>query len=450
MEFPCYEKYRLTRLIYEDDERKIYKAEHKTLGSLRLIKEARRGTAAEKELILEAKVLSGIKSQFIPAFFDLEEDEDHICLVEELAEGETLESFLGAGKTVTLSRLKGFLESLCSALEVLHKGSGHYLHCDLKPANLIVCNNALKLVDFGAAVPQGRENLGLVSFGTPSFAAPEQKNGEMRSAATDVYGAGKIAELLCTHFEAGNEGNVRLLKTLKRITDKATDENPGHRFSSMESLRISFEKAFEKNGATGLLTLFRKKEKRRNKSIGFIGTHHGAGTTHTALSLALSLADEGKDVALVDLSENRDLSCFVEKETKREGAGPVRFRGISLYTDADNETAALARNGKYDHCIFDLGCGVNRRIQEFLRCDLKVVVADASPWRRNRRETVERLVSTAADPKDWWLLVNFSERKRPKDLKRLSVNLEWLGFCPDPFQNTVQNEILFGKLLSAY
>ena len=441
----CYKEYRLIRTIYEDSERKIYVAEHPELNIRRLVKEAALGSEAEKIIRCEAKILSGISSSFIPAFCDLWETPDRLCLAEEYVEGETLESFLGSEPSITAEKLKRFLDSLCGALQALHQGRERFLHCDLKPSNLMVCGNILKLVDFGAAVPDGRENLGLTSFGTPSFAAPEQKNGEMRRAATDIYGAGKIAELLCAAYERSG-GSRRLLKRLKAVTDRATGENTGFRFETALDLRAAFEQAFK---GAGIFSGRRKNRDIQRKTIGIVGTHHGAGATHMALNLALSLADSGKDVALVDLSENGNLSCFVEKRSSG-GAGPVRFRGISLYPGAGVEASAIARNGNYDHCIFDLGLGAGKRMQEFLRCDLKLIITDAAPWREDRRSIVERLARAAVSPRGWWLLVNFSERKRPKDLKALSVNMEWPDYNPDPFQNTPQNEILYGKLLSAY
>ncbi len=440
-ESSCYKEYRQIQVYYQDDTRKVYEAEHERLKVRRLVKEAVKGTGAAKMLYNEAKVLSGLNSPFVPVFCDLDDSSDRVVLVEEHIEGETLEAWLEAGRPLGARLIVTFLSSLCDALETLDTPEGRIVHCDLKPSNIMVCGQRLRLIDFGAAVTETRENMGLSSFGSASFAAPEQKNGEMRTRATDIYAAGRIAELLCDCADEPDGLFSRyLLKKIRAAAKRATDEDPGCRYASFE--------AFKRD----ICGKGRKKAEKKLHStctVGVAGTHHGAGTTHTAVMLASYLSSLGRRVALVDLSETKALSCLVNKGNRALDGSPLRIRGIWVYPCADPLLSGKAQNGMYDHCILDLGCCSNNRMQELLRCGLKLVVTDSAPWREDRKGSVERLTQHAVNPKGWWLLQNFSDRTGQGGMKHLSVNHEWLGFSPDPFTTTVQNEKLFGKILSA-
>jgi len=101
--------------------------------------------------------------------------------------------------------VKGLLLAILDALG--HAHARGVLHCDLKPANLLMCGPTdarpgLKLADFGAAVAfrgrrEGRRHL---VVGTPHYMAPEHRSGRWRAQGpqTDLYGVGCLAWKLVT------------------------------------------------------------------------------------------------------------------------------------------------------------------------------------------------------------------------------------------------------------
>jgi serine/threonine protein kinase len=113
-------------------------------------------------------------------------------LTMEFLDGETLFSRLARGKLEHKEALL-LAGQLCAGLEAAHRSG--VLHRDLKPTNVILStdkNNELKAVitDFGLAVDED----GNTDFlgGTPSYMAPELKNGGKTSKASDVYALGVI------------------------------------------------------------------------------------------------------------------------------------------------------------------------------------------------------------------------------------------------------------------
>src|SRR5947207_6424402 len=131
----------------------------------------------------------------------------------EYIEGETL-SNLRAEKERTVfepDEIATWISQLCDALDYAHTRA-NIIHCDLKPANLMVNQRGnLKIQDFGIArslsdsvsrltVEQGRS-------GTLVYMSPQQLNGERSTYLDDIYSLGaSIYELLASKppFYSGN------------------------------------------------------------------------------------------------------------------------------------------------------------------------------------------------------------------------------------------------------
>lgn len=86
------------------------------------------------------------------------------------------------------------MRQILAGLETLH--STRYLHCDLKPANLMVdAQGYVRVIDFGRAHRVEESSCRLL--GTPSYAAPETHRGGPVTVQSDLYAVGLVGlELL--------------------------------------------------------------------------------------------------------------------------------------------------------------------------------------------------------------------------------------------------------------
>jgi serine/threonine-protein kinase len=71
------------------------------------------------------------------------------------------------------------------------------VHRDLKPQNIMVCNDgSLRIMDFGIAKSTGERKISFSGFsptmGTPDYMAPEQVRGQPGDEQTDIYSLGAI------------------------------------------------------------------------------------------------------------------------------------------------------------------------------------------------------------------------------------------------------------------
>jgi parallel beta-helix repeat protein len=148
----------------------------------------------------EADALSALVHPGVVRLKERHDEASPPFLLLELVEGADLESHLsrhgGTLDEITLGRL---LLRLCDAVAFIHAQG--FLHRDLKPGNVLVRpDGSPVIVDFGAALPQGRAGTdGLWSFVTDGYAAPEQYFADQREGPwTDVYGLGALGHRALT------------------------------------------------------------------------------------------------------------------------------------------------------------------------------------------------------------------------------------------------------------
>ncbi len=169
--------------------------------------------AALDDLKRETKRCLELTHPHIVRIHDFIHDERSGCISMEYVDGETL-SNLRAEKERRVfepDEIAAWISQFCEALNYAHHHA-HVIHCDLKPANLMVNQRgSLKVSDFGIArnlndsvsrltAQQGRG-------GTLIYMSPQQLNGERCTHLDDIYSLGAtIYELLTSKppFYSGN------------------------------------------------------------------------------------------------------------------------------------------------------------------------------------------------------------------------------------------------------
>src|SRR5207244_10562763 len=169
--------------------------------------------AAFDQLRHETKRCLELTHPHIVRIHDFVHDDRSGGISMEYIDGETL-SNLRAEKEKRVfepDEIATWISQLCDALDYAHTRA-NVIHCDLKPANLMVNQRGdLKVTDFGIARSLSdsvsRLTLEQGQSGTLVYMSPQQLNGERSTHLDDIYSLGaSIYELLTSKppFYSGN------------------------------------------------------------------------------------------------------------------------------------------------------------------------------------------------------------------------------------------------------
>ncbi len=144
----------------------------------------------------EVKILSQLNHRAIPRYLDFFRatiaGNEALCLVQELAPGRTLSSWIASGHIFGEIELQQIAEQILEILIYLQDFTPPIIHRDIKPQNILLTGTReVYLVDFGAV--RDTYNLTIAGsstiVGTYGYMAPEQTRGQA-VLATDLYGLG--------------------------------------------------------------------------------------------------------------------------------------------------------------------------------------------------------------------------------------------------------------------
>ena len=260
----------------------------------------------------EAKTISQLNHPNICVLYDIGESAGASFLVMELLEGETLAARLQKGPLPTddVLRIAG---EIADALDKAHRKG--IIHRDLKPANVMLTPTGSKLLDFGLA------KTGVVSastietqlatssqlnpslshaagtqappltakgtiLGTFQYMAPEQIEGDLADARSDIWAFGCVLYEMVTGkraFEAKSQASLiaSILEkhptpmaelqpmtppALGRVVRTCLSKNPDDRFQTAHDLALQLEWIEEGGSAVGLPAPVIAQRKRRERT----------------------------------------------------------------------------------------------------------------------------------------------------------------------------------------
>jgi hypothetical protein len=164
----------------------VHRAHHRHSGEVvavkRLIDEAQL-TRFE----IEARVLVQLDHERVVRVVDHFQDPLGYFLVMEYVDGDALDKVVRARGLpgLPVDEVLEYAGQACEALDYVHRQ--RVVHRDVKPANLIVGERGVVLVDFGVARELEATSGGTIAVGTPRFMAPEVFAGGAASERSDVF-----------------------------------------------------------------------------------------------------------------------------------------------------------------------------------------------------------------------------------------------------------------------
>ncbi|CUE67314.1 protein kinase, putative [Bodo saltans] len=149
------------------------------------------------ELLNEIKIMCSLNHPNIVHYFYCERKDNNVNLFMELCDQSLAEHMMnkvvpkrGGGSGLMLTA-PSVLKQVVSAVAYLHGKS--IAHRDIKPQNILLKEDKIKLTDFGTSRQTGADEEMLDTQGTFRYMAPEVYRGESHSLSCDIWSIGCLA-----------------------------------------------------------------------------------------------------------------------------------------------------------------------------------------------------------------------------------------------------------------
>ncbi|MCI5584672.1 MAG: serine/threonine protein kinase [Lachnospiraceae bacterium] len=209
----------------------------------------------EEENSGEAEILKQLSNKAFPRIVDAFWEAGKQILIMDYIQGITLEEVLKQGPLEEKKIVK-LAKQVAQALLSLHERTPVLLYMDLKPANLILEEGEVKLVDLGSIMIKGKSRQ--VS-GTLGFASPEQiqlwQGGRLLTERSDIFSFGMLLFSMLTgridrmpavdkksrYGVLARRYNPLVSPALERIIEKCTRGTEERRYSSIRDVYQQLE-----------------------------------------------------------------------------------------------------------------------------------------------------------------------------------------------------------------
>lgn len=422
-----FDRYEVIKSLGTGSFSQVYLVRHLSLEQERALKILPKESGLSSSELLEAKLLRSFDHPAIPKIFDIEQDESNFYLVEEYINGESLSYFLLHQQFISQGLFFNFCEQLCDIFIYLHTfAPSPVIYRDLKPEHIIVCQNQLKLIDFGVSSYVSKTGNNFNHYGNVDFSAPECFTENTINETADIYSLGKLIEYLTGYMDTS------FSHKFKQLIHKATSPDPAMRYETVAQLSQEIKKI--KEGIS---------QQRLSKKIAVIGSHRGCGTTHIAISISCSLNKMGYSSIYVDcvsgnlLQNSMDLT---DKIAHKNGFFYFKsFCGTPLYRQGISvdfpENSIL---------VYDYGTDFSN--SDLSMMDQVLVVCSGNFWNIHNSINLITSLNNLISPVDY--ICNLCSKSNEIALaKILGHHIYHFPFDPDVFNHTNQKEKLVLTLL---
>jgi serine/threonine protein kinase len=269
------ERYRLVERIDEGGAGEVWQARDERLGRDVAIKilGPNADEAFRERFADEARRAAAVLHPNVVTVFDEGRDGDDAFMVMELVRGRSLRDVVADRGPLRPHESARIVSQIAAALDAAHEAG--VIHCDVKPANVIVDpQGTAKLTDFGIArAARGPREHELI--GTARYIAPERIEGKAPTERSDVYSLGLVAyELLAgrpPNAEMETEDLLRIRldgrapslrsarvgigEEIDRVVAKALARDPQERYASAGAFARDLLAASQRDDATGMLAV---------------------------------------------------------------------------------------------------------------------------------------------------------------------------------------------------
>ncbi len=361
---------------------RLFRARKISLGMDVVIKRMQIDHSDPASVKREAKVMTGLRHQFLPRILDFKSDSQGGCYtIMELIPGCTLRQYVQQKGALSQKQTLFWMRQITQALEYMHGHRPAIIHSDIKPENIMITPEGdICLIDFNASLEMRDDPVHAVGA-TLCYAAPEQYNiplsdfgdpsamtEELRTVytiathaqdkgpltpRTDLYALGAVSYFMLTGYDPRpwceqpiplERFAIQLSEPLRQVIERCMQTDPGLRFSSAKELMRALEN----------LARMDQKYKKFKKSCRLTALGIGAGVILSAFCCVWGVLMLNKENAS---AYNELILQAQQKAQMLDHAGERQLLLDAIQLDRKrpeayaNLGAALYRMGDYQQAI---------------------------------------------------------------------------------------------------
>lgn len=199
-------------------------------------------TAARARFMAEAQAVAALDHPHIVPIHSVHAHGDTPFFVMPMADGLTLAQHVAKHGPLSAAEASRVALHAARALAAAHaKG---IVHRDVKPANLLMEPDRVRLTDFGIAQSAGMSG---AFSGTPEFMSPEQQAGAPVTAASDIWSLGATLHAALRSTDRDTTPSLPAGHALARLLTQMLAENPEQRPSAAEIVSLLEQPAPARN-----------------------------------------------------------------------------------------------------------------------------------------------------------------------------------------------------------
>lgn len=179
--------------------------------------------------------------------------------------------------------------------------------------------------------------------------------------------------------------------------------------------------------------------------IGIGGVEPGVGTTHTAFMIGTYFRRwQRQRVGFIEWKQ--DEIKYIKDDIQDDENAPFSRHGIWFYKNVCDRSISSILSENYQCIVIDFGIRYEKAYKEFLRCDIKILLASGALW---KEYLLDRLISTS------WnhygegticLLAPTLKTTVNRLKKEIPHPLYSLPFEPNPFSLSMESVTLLQKI----
>ena len=213
--------------------------------------------AENKRFQSEMRIARKIAHQNIVRVYDIDRDNGYSFYTMQLLEGLTLRKIINLRvekkQTFGLQEIEPIFIQLCNALKA---AQSYTYHGNLKPENIMILPDLLKVCDFCVAKAIGLEKFVKLNEANEIYLAPEVRyNWDIVDSRADIYSMAVIIYEMVTGEKfkslpvSASLKNPNVPKAIDSFLNKALSEEQDKRFDSFDEFIEEFKKVVDKESA---------------------------------------------------------------------------------------------------------------------------------------------------------------------------------------------------------